>query len=249
MVPLFVGFVNTPRLNCYDCTMRALLTYNTQYGKNLSQINKWIEGLPKKPDVICLQEYPYDHLDNNSLAVQGYRFEFAPGLVKRGRTFSELTAFKSDLSLVASEVIDLGVSNLGKRVFRLSGQRSALITKFRAQGEGFAVANIHLEWLAPHSARRDQISLILKALGDTQSALIVGDFNYSDLVVGRGLIDYLAKHGFSLAGDRLKTHTIFGVKHQLDYVFQRSCTIGEVKVIDVDFSDHLPMIVEFDVSK
>lgn len=56
--------------------MHELLSYNTQYGKRLDEINGWVERLPQQPDIICYQEYPEDKVDNaNPLKSSGYKYE------------------------------------------------------------------------------------------------------------------------------------------------------------------------------
>lgn len=227
--------------------MYELLSYNIQYGKNLDKINGWISQLPQKPDIICYQEYPEDQLNDVN---PGYKYAFARGLVKNERTYGELTAYKSDkFTLTSTRTIDLSVSNLEKKVFGHSGQRSALLTIFKFEDREFMVANLHLLWLATHNRRRSQIAMVIDAMDTQKPALIVGDFNYSSLVAGTGLTRYLSQEGFLPAGDKLDTHKFFGVRHQVDYLFQRNCSVAEVRAIDVNYSDHLPVFVKFDINK
>lgn len=229
--------------------MHELLSYNIQYGKNLNQINRWIGELPKRPDIICYQEYPEDQLsESDSLRTLGYSYEFARGLVKHERAYGELTAYKEDkYKLKVSKVIDLGVSELEKRVFGHSGQRSALVTSLEVNGQEFIIANLHLLWLAVHERRKKQIGMVIKEIEDDKPALIIGDFNYSSLVAGKGLSKFLSKEGFTPAGGKIATHKFFGIQHQLDYIFQRNCSVAEVSVGDVKLSDHSPVFVSFDI--
>ena len=110
------------------------------------------------------------------------------------------------------------------------------------------VANIHLLWFASHKRRREQLGAVIEAMDDQKPAIIVGDFNYTSMIRGGGLAKFLGQEGFQPAGGRLITHRLFGIGQQVDYIFQRNCTILEVRVEDIDLSDHAPIFVRFEVN-
>lgn len=227
--------------------MPEVLSYNTQYGVNIESQSEWVRALQPPPDIICYQEYPAFRLkDSGVLLPKNYEYEYAPALVKKGQEYGELTAFNPNaVKLVHSKAVDLGVSGLEKMVFGHSGQRSGLVTTFEHEGQELIVANIHLLWLALNSRRREQLGIVIEEFSDpNKPGIIIGDFNYTSLLGGGGLSSFMKSSGFEKAGEAVSTHQFFGISHQLDYVFQRNCTVLELRVEDVHFSDHLPLLFQ-----
>lgn len=229
--------------------MIELLSYNVQYGKNLPQIHEWIVGFSRKPDIVCFQEFPQDAIKGKPLG-NSYGSEFAAGLVKVGNTYGELTAYNHEsVQLLRSKALDLGVSGLERKLFAHSGQRSALLTTMEVNGHELMIANIHLLWLAVNSKRRNQLEVVLAAIGDTHCpAIVVGDFNYTDAVAGNGLAQYMKDNGFQQSKGKLVTHRFLGIRHQLDYIFQKNLILLEVRTESVPFSDHTPIIAKVEFS-
>jgi endonuclease/exonuclease/phosphatase family metal-dependent hydrolase len=223
------------------------LTYNVEYGKRLPEIYEWLKSLPEKPDLICLQEFPEQEIDSfnrlNLFTIPGHAY--APALTKYGRMHGELTAFdEAKLTPKKSMVVDLG-EGLLERIYRRGSpsHRSALVTTFEHEGGEITFVNPHLIMMALHSGRRNQLDKILQLIGESP-AVILGDFNYSNLIGGEGLARFMEQRGFTQAGERLITHLIRGKAHQLDYLFFRGCSVEDVRTMAVSYSDHFPVFAK-----
>lgn len=216
----------------------------------MDEISAWRRNLPKQPGIICYQELPQPQTESVAGSFPpNFRSEYAPGVTVNGMTIGEQTIYDSSkLSLVSSRAVDLGLHPLEKMI-RHSGQRSALLTTFEIEGHEFMVANIHLAWFTTHGRRRKQLGAVIDAMDPGKPALIVGDFNYTNKISARGLAKFLEEYDFYPAGERLTTHRFFGIEHQVDYVFQRNCTVLEIRAGNIDLSDHAPIFVTFGVGQ
>jgi endonuclease/exonuclease/phosphatase family metal-dependent hydrolase len=229
----------------YKVCMLQLLSYNVQYGKKMNEIRNWLGGLPKQPDVLCLQEYPQPHVKkSNSLHSLGYTCHFAESFTKQGVAYGELTAYQpKSLSLDSHYALSLGSSKLENRITNNTGQRTALVTTFTYKKRKVAVANIHLICFGLNKKRRNQLQLILDTLSQPTQAVILGDFNYPNHIAGSGLTKFMRANNFHSAGDNLHTHSLLGINQQVDYAFLRACEARDVRVEAINYSDHKPMFV------
>lgn len=230
--------------------MIRILTYNIECGRRLDDIYAWIGKNKKQIDVICFQEFPETELQHLSshFPSPSSTFSFTPGMIKYKKQYGQLTvSLNKDLKLREAISIDLGVDHLEKWYRKRPTQRTALLTNFSYKGVHFSVVNIHLSAFSLNAKRRDQLKKVLDNISEDK-AVILGDYNYSSLILRSKLIDFMAQSNFTEAGEKMITHQLqVKVRQQLDYVFYRNMEFESIEVEGVDFSDHLPIFSEFSV--
>jgi endonuclease/exonuclease/phosphatase family metal-dependent hydrolase len=232
----------------------SVLAYNIHFGRKLDKIENWLLKDPEKFDVICLQEFPFQKGTEfiEKFKKYGYDYKFASSsyltkiFLSRGDRHGELTLFNSKkLKLVDDKIIKLGANFLEKR-FRVSGQKTSLLTIFKCKDKKIVMANSHLVCYAPNSRRINQISKIIKkvqSLGDDSkfSTVILGDFNYTSRFRQKKLIEFMAKNNLTNAY-KAHTHKYLFIPQQVDYVFYNNCEVRGVKIgKKIKFSDHYPV--------
>lgn len=230
--------------------MLEILSYNVQYGRDLERIIKWIKKAKNSPDIVCLQEFPLNRLDDLSLILRDttYAFKFAPSFIRNKIRYGELTAFNSDkVRLVGTRIIDLGYSKLDNFIFRYKSFRSSLITDFVHKKRKFTVINVHLPWLGLQRKRKKHLKIIIERLNNKMPTIIIGDYNYSSLFGTKGLVKFMRTHNFHMAGEKLITHKLWKIPQQVDYAFYRDLKINTIKVEKVKYSDHYPILIELAV--
>jgi endonuclease/exonuclease/phosphatase family metal-dependent hydrolase len=230
--------------------MLRIISYNIQYGFKIEEIYKWINSLEKKPDIICLQEFPVNEIENlNKITIfKDLGYAFVTGLSRKGIPHGELTIFDTkEFNLIKSVEIDLGVDHVEKFYKRYPTKRSALVTTFKRNNKKINIINVHLSAATLNSGRRKQIKTLIEKI-DFDRTIIIGDFNYSNLFGGKSLIQLMEYYKFKLAGEGLVTNRYKGkISQQLDYVFYRNLKLQKLKVFELKFSDHFPVIAEFDI--
>ena len=235
--------------------MLRALSYNIEHGKNIDQAGEWFMSLNPKPDILCLQEIPQKKASQfqKFLDKHGYSHKYAPSYTKKGITYGELTAYNTkSVLLVFSKVVELGSSIVAKLISRHNSRYTSLLTVFQYKKQNFIVVNIHLLPHGLHGRRRKQLGMAIQALQllrfVNMPSIIVGDYNYSSFFGRGGLIRYMAKNGFTMAGrKKLITHRQWRIPHQTDYVFYRQCKVKNVEVEAVKFSDHYPLLFNLEV--
>jgi endonuclease/exonuclease/phosphatase family metal-dependent hydrolase len=229
--------------------MLRIISYNIQYGFKIDEIYKWINSIEKKPDIICLQEFPIKEIESlNQITIyKDLGYAFVTGLSRRGVPHGELTIFDTkNFNLKKSVEIDLGVDHVEKFYKRYPTKRSALITTFQKNNKQINIINVHLSAATLNSGRRKQIKTLMGKI-DLDRTIIIGDFNYSNLMGGKSLIQTMEYYKFKLAGEGLVTNKYKGkISQQLDYVFYRNLKLLDLKVFELKFSDHFPVVAEFD---
>lgn len=230
----------------YYSMILEMISYNIQYGRALEDAAAWVTG--KSPDIFCLQEFPESEIGRFN---PGYQQLFASSFNKKGRVYGELLAFKNTIQLVSAFGVDLGVKHPIPLISSSSGRRTALIANLETPIGNIVVGNIHLEWLARSEYKIHQLERVLAAINqaypDSESPIILaGDYNYSGLFSGNGLRRYAGRSGYEISGD-LNTHRFFGLEHQVDYVLYRSCLVKDIRIEEVNYSDHKPLL--FTVSR
>jgi len=232
-----------------------LLSYNIEWGKRLPEAGQWIMTLSPRPDIFCLQEIPNRRVNSfrKVLEEYGYSYKFAPSFTKKGVTYGQLTAYNAaKYSIVLTQIVDLGSSLISRLVSGHNSKWRSLITVLQYKKRNFIIVNIHLLPHALNGRRRKQLEIAIEALKLLNflnvPTLIVGDYNYSSLVAKRGLISFMAKHGFKNAHrKKIITHSKWRIKHQTDYVFLRNCKVINVESEKIKFSDHYPLHVDFEI--
>lgn len=236
--------------------MLRILSYNIEWGKKLDEAGEWLMTLSPKPDILCLQEIPNRNIAGfkKLLEEKGYSYKYAPSFTRKGITYGELTAYKKgEISLIFSQVVDLGSSFIGRLVSRHNSKWRSLLTVFKIGNKNFIIVNVHLLPQALNGKRRKQLEVAIEALKLLNflniPTLIVGDYNYSSLIGRGGLVRFMAKHGFTIGGKkRMVTHRKWRIKHQTDYVFSRNCEINRVRSRKIKFSDHYPVFFELELN-
>ncbi len=149
-----------------------------------------------------------------------------------------------------------------------NNSRTILETRFihKDSHQKITVFNLHLSDFGSNSIRLKQINQLLKKTQQksNEAMIITGDFNYP---YGRKKLEQLMhRYHFKEAtrnvfftfqrikgtkynplfcwGDRLVS--LFGKKnHKLDYIFYQNLTLQETRKINVNFSDHYPILSRF----
>jgi endonuclease/exonuclease/phosphatase family metal-dependent hydrolase len=242
--------------------MLHILTYNVEFGLRFPEILAWLqEEREESPtakaathlpyDILCFQEFPQQRIAELHRAFPGYAHQFGSAFVKKGTTYGQLTFFRSTtLTLIASQRIPFGQLRREKLLFGISSDRCGLLTEFSWKTTGqkpqkFLLANIHPSWFTRNTKRLELFAKTIAALPDqNESAILVGDYNYSSLIGKSRLVDFFHAHNFRLANDGMTTHHVGPIAHQLDYVFVRN--FGKVKthVIELPYSDHWPVAID-----
>src|SRR5581483_7639827 len=121
-------------------------------GTTLEPLLLWLYTENELLDFYCFQEFPEHKIPDLSVYLDksGYDFQFAPGFIRQGVTYGELTAFRSSkLKLRKTETISLGGKDEQNVVFTHNGRKLK------------------------------QLDVILEMLSTTGPAIILGDFNYA----------------------------------------------------------------------
>ena len=230
--------------------MLKIITYNIETGKKLNKIYKWIEEFRSNTDIICFQEFPEEEIKNllNNEFLKEYSYSFSPGLKKNSKQLGQITLFKKNkLKLIEEYIIDIGHDDLEILYKKTPTKRSALVTTFEIDGKQFIVANVHLSAFTINIKRRKQTKKVIEGFIKSVPFILLGDFNYSSLFGRKSFINYMEKLGLILAGEKMITNKYKGfLKQQLDYIFYYGFKIYDIKVEELDYSDHFPVIADFD---
>lgn len=149
--------------------------------------------------------------------------------------------------LVEEYIIDIGHDDLEVLYKKVPTKRSALVTTFEKNGNQFIIANVHLSAFSFNLKRRKQSELVLEGLIKSVPVIMLGDFNYSSLIGRKTFIEFMRKLGLQMAGEKMITNKYKGIlKQQLDYVFYKGYKLSDIKVEELPFSDHYPVISNFE---
>lgn len=235
--------------------MFSVLTYNIKYGKRLLEITSWLFSLPTQLDIICLQEFPIKYLSVflRKLPKDTYDYKFASGFIKRGTDYGQLTVFNTKkVQYKSHKVSTYPHTFFEKAFFKIKGERSSLIINFTHDNKQFRIANTHLVCLALNKRRRKHLEDIQKILSQMPHAkkvpaIILGDLNYTSLIGQNAFISFMEGYGFQNAIRGVRTHRLFLMPHQLDYVFYNNCSVTDIAVVKTKFSDHYPLFFTLNI--
>jgi len=232
--------------------MLSVLSYNILFGKRLPEILDWIRERseqPKQFDIICFQEFPFSQISSlaDSALIKPFEHHTALSFRLSSKEFGQVTLINTKrIKVVEAEYLYLGTSFLEEKVLGIIGGRSALATTCTYNGMDFTLVNTHLVAFGSNKHRRSQMAKIIDHFDTPHSGkhipmIVLGDLNYSSLT-GRGsLIRLMNAHEFTNA-HTLNTHRLLTIKdHQLDYIFYKNMQVGDIKVLKLPFSDHLPI--------
>ncbi len=230
--------------------MLTVLSYNVEYGQKINEIYDWIKSLKETPQVICFQEFPEKEVENlkKNKIHENQNIFFAKGLLKKEEYFGELTIIDSSvIKLTEVRYLDFGPDHIESVFKRKIIKRSAIIIGFEINGKTIELANVHLTPASLHGKRRKQLSKVIEET-NTDKAIIVGDYNYSSLLNKNGLISFMEKYNYKLAGENLITNKYkYVVPQQLDYVFYKNLNHENTEVFVLPYSDHFPVVSEFKI--
>jgi endonuclease/exonuclease/phosphatase family metal-dependent hydrolase len=228
--------------------MLTILSYNVEFGNKINEIYKWISDLKEKPQIICFQEFPEDEVEklNNKKIFNNQNIFFAKGLSTKEKYYGEITIIDaSKIKFFESKYLDFGPDHLESIFRRRIIKRSALVIEFKINNEIYSLANIHLTPASFHGKRRKQLTKVIEET-KTSKAIIVGDFNYSSLLNKKGLISFMNKYNYDLAGEHMITNKFkYKIPQQLDYVFYKNMNHNKTEVFDLPYSDHFPVVSRF----
>lgn len=198
---------------------------------------------------MCFQEFPIKYLNAlfKTLPKDTYDYRFASGFIKRGVNYGQLTVFNTKkVQYKSHRISTFPHSFFEKAIFKIKGKRSSLITTFKYGEKHFRLVNTHLICIALNRQRRKQLVQIQAALSQMPHAgktptVILGDLNYTSLIGQKAFIAFMESFGFKNAILGVKTHRLFLMPHQLDYVFYNNCSVTDISVVETNFSDHFPL--------
>ncbi|HLD27155.1 MAG TPA: endonuclease/exonuclease/phosphatase family protein [Patescibacteria group bacterium] len=235
--------------------MFRLLSYNIYFGKKLDIILDWLAEIERKKntfDIMCFQEFPYEKIDTcmrSRKSTSNYRF--APSIYLGGKIYGQLTIFNQNkLKIINDTELLLGASRIEKSMSYLlkrSTKRKSLLTLFETNThKKLMVANTHLS-IGLNKLRINQLKKIFIQVQTIPNTLIVGDLNYTSALPRFSLKRLIKKYQFEDATRNLKTHRILFLRHQLDYIFTKSVSVTRVRAEQLPFSDHYPLIAQFEI--
>ncbi len=246
-------FRSTPELLTSNIMLSGI-TYNIFLGQALDPILDWLFQKKKLRELYCFQEFPQERLPHLKSYLKGKKFDFVfcPGLEWRGKTTGELTLFdKRKLKLLETKYVNLGGKGDLGFIFMRNGftidatlaksalDKTSLLTRFKYKEKEFVVANTHLIADIHNTRKLKQLRVVIDAVKDDRTALVLGDFNYP---FGRGHFNLMQSHGFINSFDKINTYRLFpGIYYQNDFIFGRKCQINDIDVERVNFSDHYPV--------
>jgi endonuclease/exonuclease/phosphatase family metal-dependent hydrolase len=225
---------------------------------NLRRIARLLEKL--KPDIVALQEIDersrwagnFDHLDYLRVHT---RFAHSVFGINNRRTgllnLSYGNAVLSHHSIRSSETVVFGQRRMGEKGF--------LYVELDVGGRCVPLVNLHLH----HSSkvqRLKQLDLLTAWLREKHTLhgktwamppIVCGDFNNAHLRVDAtaSLLRHLAPYGtYTLHPQNGRTFPSLLPARTLDYIFlPPACAVVRCEIIRTIASDHLPVMVEFDV--
>lgn len=225
--------------------MLRVVTYNIHFGKRLTEISSWIAH-QATADIICLQEFPVTHLTQfyRSLPRGIWGHRFTKSFIYRKKIYVIVTLFRrKKLRLLKTKTLLMGIHPMEKSLLKNPMEKSCLLTTFRTGTKTITIANTHLVFLAANRSRYKQIQLITDHLSSYRhSSVITGDFNIHSMRINKKLIEFMSVYDYETSLKRLATHRIGIVKHQLDYVFVKRCSLISLTAERLRFSDHYPVI-------
>lgn len=234
------------------------LTYNLHFSRASREIGSVLTKY--RPDIVFLQELATDELSLTSVMKHGYELaDFSNSFVRSNQVYGVATLYKSSIFTVKhSKSFSLPSSLYQMLTFILKNRRNprtVLRTDFlvKKTGKTISTYNIHFTPIATNTLRIKQLNNTLNDLTSSQRdpLVIAGDFNYP---YGRKKLEEI------LNRYRLKEATTnvyftrqqkillkrFTIKLKLDYVFYRNLKLVSNHKIDVNHSDHFPILSELE---
>jgi len=236
----------------------SLLTYNTLYGRATSQILPLIKK--KKPDILCLQELEINQQSFKMLETNHYKLaDFSNSFIRLGRVFGIATFYNSQkVRVTKTESFNMPRSIWETLLVIVKGgnkPRTIIITEFidKNKKNKITVCNLHFTPWASAGLRLKQMK---KALDDMRlkkddKIIIAGDFNFP--YERKRFEQILKKNSLKEATNNIffsLTNKILGFlsfKLKADYILYKNIKNIKTERINVRFSDHYPIMAEFEI--
>ncbi|MBL8121262.1 endonuclease/exonuclease/phosphatase family protein [Candidatus Saccharibacteria bacterium] len=241
-----------------------LLQWNVWYKENAENILKFIGQIDA--DVVCLQELTQDSSTNPKIDIPaligelGYESHYFQTLTEKNCTMGNAIFSKHPLTNKSIIYTHRGKDLPSYDASYADEPRAYLEADIHVANRILHVGSVHLSYchaFKPSPQRQQENDTFVKAVSrHDQSLIFSGDFN---AVPENELIQSLNKQ-FKHAGpdfsektwttkpfsyDGFDTNTL---DWRLDYVFcTRDIKILSSRIIPTDFSDHLPILVEFEI--
>lgn len=249
-----------------------VLTFNVLFNRALPGLAHIVAET--KPDIICLQEIETDQKSLNKYQPKDYLLaDYSNCFIKFGKIFGLATYYRtSTLSLVRSESLNLPRSFIEAFLVVLKGgnnPRTFLKTIFNIKdgSRKLVIYNIHLTALGSNGARLKQLKETLEDVHEDTSlkhpTIIAGDLNYyplrrkklENIMEAYGLREATAGITYTFDKDRYQDdflHTFilkltpWSSHTKTDYILYRNLNFKQVKRLDVELSDHFPIVASFE---
>lgn len=235
----------------------TLLTYNLLYNEALKNIDKIIKKY--QPDILTLQEI--ETLDKNFTHIKnlGYKLaDYSNSFFKHQKIYGVATFYKPDkLSLKRSSSINLPRGFYEILLFLLRGgnnPRTVLTTDFflKSNKKNLTIYNLHLTTWGTNGVRIKQMKETFRSMSiNKHPCVIAGDFNFTygrkqfEILIDRyDLKEATNNILYTLESKFLK---IFPIRLKLDYILYHHLQSLKTEKITVRFSDHYPILSEFEI--
>lgn len=237
----------------------SVLTYNLYFGKALKELI--VLAQHKKPDIICVQEFPVNETTVKELEKAGYELaDYSPSFFRSFRFYSVATFYNPQtIEHQNGQSITLarGFYELLLFFLRFSPEARTSLNNnfmFRLSNRKFRICNLHLTALqSTNKVRVRQLKTTLAFLQQEEKnkpTVVVGDFNY---VYKRKVLEELFQsHGFKEATNNLfytiesRILGLFKIKMKPDYVWYKYLNKKHTVRLDRQLSDHYPVLTQFE---
>ena len=237
----------------------TILTYNTLYGRAVNRVIPFIKE--KKPDIFCLQELEINQESFKSLHIDHYKLaNFSNSFIKFGRVFGIATFYNSQRVKVSkTETFNIPRSIWETLLVIFKGgnkPRTSLITEFiidKKRGCRVLVCNIHFSAMASAGLKLRQMKKVLREMFSKgeEKIIITGDFNFP--YERKRFENIFKKYGLKEATDNIffsltnKILNFLSLKLKTDYILYKGIKKIKTEKINVRFSDHYPIMAEFEI--
>lgn len=237
-----------------------ILQWNIWYQEKIENILKTLKEV--HADVVCLQELTVGHERNNRVDTPkfiadglGFNYFYKAAEIEDYGSYGN--GIFSRYPIVNTDFVFIQEPEPGSNDYSKEG-RVYVEATIAADGETYAIGTVHMSYtdrFAPTPAKTKETDELLKILGTKKSKYILtGDFNalpdsYTisrvQNVLKNAGPDFEAKtwttKPFSYNGFEANT-----LDWRLDYVFVKpDVAIKSSRVVDTEYSDHLPIVIEF----
>lgn len=235
-----------------------ILTYNIRHGTNkLNEhtLDKIIDFIAKeKPDIVGLQEVDrfakrsgFEDQAEKIRSLLSYGAVYAPSLIlpsedsKNKREYGIICA--SRFPIIESKTHFLRKSEYSGKWSTES--RICLESVINANGKEIAFLNLHID---THDMEKQVENMVSVFKDINMPKILVGDFNVPPENGNIRLLQEKLKLRNVMMGDKIHTHEDDRGKRQIDYIFvSEEFTVKDTKILDVDFSDHKPLVAEVSI--